>query len=164
MPSQHQAEEDLLRTSARLAALLLLLVILAVLGVRYFSAVDQVSARGLQLEHHRLLNVLAMVRSQWLSLGRPEQMQLDWQTLERPEPPGQLAMNKAGWPQAPSRDDSGCVALWQQLLGGMPDKAVIRVQFLGQDQSCRYMSSAGESLSYQMDTGRVIFLTADTDY
>ncbi len=102
MPSQHQAEEDLLRTFARLAALLLLLVILAVLGVRYFSAVDQVSARGLQLEHHRLLNVLAMVRSQWLSLGRPEQMQLDWQTLERPEPPGQLAMNKAGWPQAPA--------------------------------------------------------------
>lgn len=164
MPNQHQAEEDLLRTFAKLAALVILLIVLAVLGVRYFSAVDQVSARGLQLEHHRLLNVLAMVRSKWLSLGRPEQMWLDWQTQDQSPPLSQLTMNQAGWPQAPSRDDSGCAALWQQLLGGVPDKAVIQAQFIQQDQSCRYFSSSGESLNYQLESGRVIFLTVNTDY
>ncbi|WP_039034082.1 hypothetical protein [Shewanella sp. ECSMB14102] len=164
MPSQHQAEEDLLRTFASLAALLILLIILAVLGMRYFSAVDKVSARGLQLEHHRLLNVLAMVRSQWLRLGRPEQMQLDWHTLDHEVQPSPLAMNQAGWPQAPSRNDKGCEVLWQQLLGGLPDKAVIQAQFINRDQSCRYLSPAGDSLSYQLDTGRVIFLTSNTDY
>ncbi|MGI2853224.1 MSHA biogenesis protein MshF [Shewanella algae] len=164
MPSQHQAEEDLLRTFAKLAALVILLIVLALLGVRYFSAVDQVSARGLELEHHRLLNVLAMVRSQWLRLGRPEQMQLDWQTLDHEVQPSPLTMNQAGWPQASSRDDSGCAALWQQLLGGVPHKAVIQAQFIPQDQSCRYLSSSGESLNYQLESGRVIFLTVNTDY
>ncbi|AVV84028.1 MSHA biogenesis protein MshF [Shewanella putrefaciens] len=59
-----------------------MLTMMAIIGIKYFSTMPQLAARGLELEHTRFLNIVAMVRSQWLSLGKPSQMNLDWEIFD----------------------------------------------------------------------------------
>lgn len=105
---------------AKLVALILLLIVLAILGFRYLGSVQQVSAQGLVVEHTRLLNVLGMIKAQWLAKGRPEMMRLDWQFTDVTDGQDQqlVKINRGGWPTVNNVNESSCEQLWQQLLGG----------------------------------------------
>ncbi|MGL4750763.1 MAG: MSHA biogenesis protein MshF [Shewanella sp.] len=163
MQSQQKAESDLLRVYGRLVSLTLILVILAVIGVNYFSTVPQLAVRNLELEHTRFLNVLAMVRSQWLSLGKPQQMRLNWEVFNEQSTNSEqtfVAMGVQGWPQPSQFDDQGCQALWQQLMGQDLAENTLMGAYFSKDNSCRYRSQNGDSIGYQLNSGRVIFLTS----
>ncbi|MEL4342764.1 MSHA biogenesis protein MshF [Shewanella xiamenensis] len=163
MQSQQKAESDLLRVYGRLVSLTLILIILAVIGFKYFATMPQLAARNVELEHTRFLNVLAMVRSQWLSLGKPQQMRLDWEVFNEQNTHNEqqtlVIMSAQGWPQPTELSDQGCQALWWQLMGQeAADNSLIGSYFL-KDNSCRYRSQNGDSIGYQLNSGRVIFLT-----
>ncbi|WP_350431972.1 MSHA biogenesis protein MshF [Shewanella sp. H8] len=81
MLSQQKADDDLLNVYARIIAILVLLVLLTVFGIRYLNNTQSLGERGLEFEHNRLLNVLSMVRSQWLASGRPDKMLLSWHNV-----------------------------------------------------------------------------------
>lgn len=163
MQSQQKAESNLLRVYGRLVSLTLVLIILAVIGVKYFTAMPQLAARSVEVEHSRFLNVLAMVRSQWLSLGKPQQMRLDWEVFNEQNTHNEqqtlVIMSAQGWPQPTELSDQGCQALWWQLMGQeAADNSLIGSYFL-KDNSCRYRSQNGDRIGYQLNSGRVIFLT-----
>ena len=162
MQSQQKAESDLLRVYGRLVSLTLILVILAVIGVKYFASMPQLAARSVELEHTRFLNVLAMVRSQWLSLGKPQQMRLDWEVFNEQSTNSEqtfVVMGVQGWPQPSQFDDQGCQALWQQLMGQEQGDESLIGSYFAKDNSCRYRAQNGDSIGYQLNSGRVIFLT-----
>lgn len=163
MQSQQKAESDLLRVYGRLVSLTLILVILAVIGVKYFATMPQLAARSVELEHTRFLNVLAMVRSQWLSLGKPQQMRLDWEVFNEQSANSEqtfVVMGVQGWPQPSQFDNQGCQALWQQLMGQEPGSESLTGSYFVKDNSCRFRSQNGDSIGYQLNSGRVIFLTS----
>ncbi|MFV0596286.1 MSHA biogenesis protein MshF [Shewanella sp.] len=163
MQSQQKAESDLLRVYGRLVSLTLILIILAVIGFKYFATMPQLAARNVELEHTRFLNVLAMVRSQWLSLGKPQEMRLDWEVFSEQSANNEqtsVLMNAQGWPQPSHLDDQSCQVLWHHLMGqGAGDESLIGSYF-AKDNSCRYRSKNGDSIGYQLYSGRVIFLTS----
>lgn len=127
MRSQQKAESNLLNLYGRMIALIVVLTMMAIIGIKYFSTMPQLAARGLELEHTRFLNIVAMVRSQWLSLGKPSQMNLDWEIFDNQNQqlkPSVVKMNTLGWPQPQQRNNQGCQALWQQLMGTELKKAL----------------------------------------
>lgn len=161
MENQERADGELMQVYGKVAAILVFLLILGVLGYGYFAKVDQVSSQGLRLEHGRLLNVLAMVRSQWLVQGRPKEMRLDWSTaidLGHGQQP-LIKMSEQGWPTLDEVTEEGCKTLWWQLLGGRDDLAKIVTQADRAGEVCSYIANNGDRLSYQLRSGRVIFLT-----
>ncbi len=163
MQSQQKAESDLLRVYGRLVSLTLLLIILAVIGFKYFATMPQLAARSVELEHTRFLNVLAMVRSQWLSLGKPQQMGLDWEVFNEQSVNNDqtsVLMSVQGWPQPSHLDDQSCQLLWQQLMGQEAGDESLIGSYFAKDNSCRYRSKNGDSIGYQLNSGRVIFLTS----
>ncbi|MDR6965868.1 MSHA biogenesis protein MshF [Shewanella putrefaciens] len=162
MRSQQKAESNLLNLYGRMIALIVVLTMMAIIGIKYFSTMPQLAARGLELEHTRFLNIVAMVRSQWLSLGKPSQMNLDWEIFDNQSQqlkPSVVKMNALGWPQPLQLDNQGCQALWQQLMGTELKKSTLTGAYLPRDNSCHYRSQNGDSIGYQLDSGRVIFLT-----
>lgn len=162
MHSQQKAESDLLRVYGRMITIILVLVMMAVIGIKYFSSMPQVAARSVELEHTRFLNVLAMVRSQWLSLGKPAQLRLDWEVFtDQNQAVGQsvVKMSALGWPQPKQLDHLGCQELWLQLMGSELQEDTLMGEFFPKDTSCRYHSQNGDSIGYQLNSGRVIFLT-----
>ncbi|MEL4281358.1 MULTISPECIES: MSHA biogenesis protein MshF [Shewanella] len=163
MQSQQKAESDLLRVYGRLVSLTLILIILAVIGFKYFATMPQLAARSVELEHTRFLNVLAMVRSQWLSLGKPQQMRLDWEVFNEQSANNDqtsVLMSVQGWPQPSHLDDQSCQLLWQQLMGQEAGDESFIGSYFAKDNSCRYRSKNGDSIGYQLNSGRVIFLTS----
>ncbi|MGL5667314.1 MAG: MSHA biogenesis protein MshF [Shewanella sp.] len=163
MQSQQKAESDLLRVYGRLVSLTLILIILAVIGVKYFATMPQLAARSVELEHTRFLNVLAMVRSQWLSLGKPQQMRRDWEVFNEQRANNEhtsVLMSVQGWPQPSHLDDQSCQLLWQQLMGQEAGDESLIGSYFAKDNSCRYRSKNGDSIGYQLHSGRVIFLTS----
>ncbi|QDE32834.1 hypothetical protein [Shewanella polaris] len=81
MLSQQKADDDLLKIYGRVIAMVVLLVLLTIFGIRYLNNTQSLGERGLEFEHNRLLNVLAMVHSQWLASGRPDRMLLSWHNV-----------------------------------------------------------------------------------
>lgn len=161
MQSQQRAQSELLRLFGRLVSLCLILIILAVMGVKYFSTVPQVAGRSVELAHTRFLHVLAMVHAQWLSLGKPQQLTLEWQALTEVAPTAvrtEVKVNVLGWPQPEQRDAQGCQDLWWQLMGQPLSQQSLSAEFYPKDGSCRYSAANGESIGYQLDSGRVVFL------
>ncbi len=161
MEKQTRVDSELMQAYGKMIAIVVLLLILSVLGYGYFAKVEQVSAQGLRLEHSRLLNVLAMVRSQWLVQGRPAEMHLDWSTameLREGEQP-LIKMSEQGWPTLEQVTEEGCKKLWWQLLGGRDDLVKIVTQADRAGEVCSYIANNGDRLSYQLNSGRVIFLT-----
>ena len=160
MQSQQKADNDLLHIYGRMISVGLVLVIMAVVGAKYFLTLPQIAARGLEVEHTRLLNVLVMVRSQWLSLGKPQQMQLNWEVLDnisiKPET-SVVSMNDLGWLQPKSFTAQGCQDLWWQLMGTELDNADLVADYSAKDNRCHYLSPNGNSIDYQLDSGSVIF-------
>lgn len=160
MQSQQQADSELIQVYGKIVAIAVMLLILAVLGFRFVGSVDKVSAQGLKIEHARLLNVLAMVRSQWMTQGRPKQMMLDWSTtLDKGGGEQNLIlMSNQGWPTLDKISEKNCNKLWWQLLGSTNNIAQV-VTAQGADiEVCSFIASNGDRLSYQLNTGRVIFL------
>ena len=194
MLSQQKADDDLLSVYGKIVAIVVLLVVLAILGARYINTAPNLTSQGLAFEHNRLLNVLAMVRSQWLTSGRPKKMLLSWYDVApnvlndtkgnagvessktgQPSAFGQLDSTEAdligtnnwiqispkGWPIVDTYDEKGCNQLWQQLLATSTTELSLTVVYQKTEQVCRYVSPNQSSLSYQLQTGRVIFLSAE---
>lgn len=147
----------------KIVAIVVMLMILAGLGFRFLGSMEQVSAQGLKIEHTRLLNVLAMVRSQWLTQGRPKQMRLDWSiTLARGDgEQSMVLMSQQGWPTLMQVDEINCKVLWEQLLGAGDGLSQLVTIKANNGEVCSYIASNGDRLSYQLSSGRVIFLTDD---
>ncbi|RTR40466.1 hypothetical protein EKG38_00660 [Shewanella canadensis] len=168
MQSQQQADGELLQMFGKVIAIVLLLTLLSILGFRYFASVDKISAQGLRVDHTKMLNVLAMVKAQWLAKGRPSEMRLEWDTsgFQEREPfeaAGQnlVKMSHGGWPLPDVADSVGCKQLWRQLLGRGPVEQQVVTQLNSEGDVCSYIANNSERLSYQLTTGRVIFLTEE---
>lgn len=178
MHSQQKAESDLLGVYRRTMMMVLMLSIFAVLGWGYFTNVEDIRAQGLALEHNRLVTTLPMIRSQWLSSGRPQKIRLEWQGLSGRAPGPDLSqgenqsdsqggarvrhddlvlMNPAGWPQIASLDALGCEALWSQLLGSSLRELKITVSYQVDIETCLFVAMDGSRLSYQTSAGEVSF-------
>ncbi|MBB1439179.1 hypothetical protein H5202_10905 [Shewanella sp. SG41-4] len=192
MLNQQKADDDLLKVYGRVIAIIVVLVLLTIFGVRYVNTTSSIGGRGVEFEHNRFLNVLAMVRSQWLASGRPKQMLLSWydvapnvladsngnNTDETSKSGLSIVVNQfdsieaelvgtnnwiklssKGWPLIDTDDVQGCQKLWQQLLATKVSELNITVEYQVDEKVCRYVSNEKASLSYQLQTGRVIFLT-----
>ncbi|WP_137224769.1 hypothetical protein [Shewanella sp. MEBiC00475] len=195
MKSQQKADDDLLKVYGKMMAILVLLIVFAILGARYMSTIPNLTKQGLAFEHNRLLNVLAMVRSQWLTSGRPDKMLLSWynvapnvlddtsavetskssqlenSTLHRAQDKAEaelmgannwITLSSNGWPVLDTDDVNGCKKLWQQLLASKVEELDLTIEYQAETKVCRYYSDDKASLSYQLQTGRVIFLTGET--
>jgi hypothetical protein len=147
------------------------LLLLGFLGWHYSHGVEEVRSQSLSLEHRRLITTLPMIRSQWLSTGRPHSIKLEWQAWHGNEVNGvpaslqaqdgaSLLMGPSGWPQLVSLDNLGCERLWLQLLGSSLTELSIIAAYQGDSLSCRYTAQDGSVLTYQQTTGEVIFRRA----
>ncbi len=168
MLSQQQADGELLQMLGKVIAIVLLLTLLSILGFRYFGSVDKLSAQGLRVDHTKMLNVLAMIKAQWLSKGRPPEMKLEWDTsgFQDSEPfeiEGYtiVKMSRGGWPLPEAENSMGCKQLWHQLLGREPHKQQIVTRLGSEGDVCSYVATNSDRLSYHLTTGRVIFLTKE---
>jgi len=168
MQSQQQADGELLQMFGKVIAIVLLLTLLGILGFRYFGSVDRLSAQGLRVDHTKMLNVLAMIKAQWLAKGRPPELRLEWDTggIQDRDPldnDGQnfVKMSHGGWPLPDTADSKGCRQLWHQLLGREPVEPLMVSQLGPEGDVCRYITNNSDRLTYQLTTGRVIFLTKE---
>jgi len=168
MQSQQQADSELLQMFGKVAAIVLLLTLLSILGVRYFGSVDKISAQGLRVDHTKMLNILAMVKTQWLVRGRPTEMKLEWDGLDFATQKQQVSvvqnlvkMSAGGWPLPGTADSKGCKQLWRQLLGRKPIEQQLVTQLSAEGDVCSFVANNSDRLSYQLTTGRVIFLTKE---
>ena len=169
MLSQQKADGDLLKLFGNMVAILLLLSVLGVLGTRYFSTLDNISAQGLRLEHSRLLNVLNMIKAQWLAEGRPKQMMLDWDayvsihggTSANQEASDRhlVNINESGWPMPDKLNSAGCERLWYHLLGTKPEAQQILSSVGREGATCDYFARNNDHIRYHLTSGRVILLT-----
>lgn len=161
MKSQQKADGELLQVFGKVVAIVLLLTLLSVLGFRYFGSVSNISSQGLRVDHNRLLNVLGMVKAQWLAQGRPTEMKLTWASTGTEYAESYVKMSAGGWPLPNNRDASGCEQLWYQLLG----KDTLSQQFVSEIDAkrdvCNYIANNSDRVGYQLTSGRVIFLTND---
>jgi hypothetical protein len=171
MHSQQQAESEMLGLYGRMVTLVLVLIILGFLGWRYFNGVEDVRSQSLTLEHRRLITTLPMIRSQWLSSGRPHSVKLEWQEWHgnevntvpaslQAQDGASVLMSASGWPQLVSLDKLGCERLWLQLLGSSLTELKIVAAYQADNQSCRYSALDGSVLTYQQTTGEVVFWRA----
>tara|TARA_R110002050_G_scaffold60_1_gene490 strand:+ start:411 stop:989 length:579 start_codon:yes stop_codon:yes gene_type:complete len=191
MLSQQKADGDLLKVYGRVIAIVVVLTLLAIFGGRYVNTTSNIGGRGLEFEHNRFLNVLAMVHSQWLASGRPHKMQLSWHHMASNVASSKvsndnavlqdsaskidaidtdtdlvgtdnwISMSDQGWPTIDTNDVQGCEQLWGHLLATNVQELNIAVDYQSDENICRYHSGNEASLSYQLQTGRVIFLMSD---
>ncbi|MCW3170890.1 hypothetical protein [Shewanella subflava] len=187
MLKQQQAEGDLIKVYGRMIAIGVFLLILAMLGLRHFNSIPSMTGKSLALEHNRLLNITAMIKSQWLSTGRPKRLLLNWESMApdvhtnnqaETSDSGQLllqatdeldaqlvatgnwiSLSDKGWPLINSLDVSGCKRLWYQLLATQLND--IDVSYDADTSVCRYLAEDSTSISYQFSTGRILFFQAD---
>ncbi|GGP61325.1 MSHA biogenesis protein MshF [Shewanella algicola] len=194
MLNQQKADDDLLKVYGKLIAIVVLIILVGILGGRYVNTAPNLTSQGLAFEHNRLLNVLAMVRSQWLASGRPNKMLLSWYDVApnvltqdksnnnaesskngRLDASAQIDNTEAelvgtnnwiqlssnGWPLVETYDEDGCRQLWQQLLAIDVNELGLTVVYQAEDKVCRFTSANQASLSYQLQTGRIIYLAAE---
>lgn len=157
MQRQQLADSELIKLYGKVVAIVVVLIMLAVLAFRFMGSVEDVSAQGLKMEHTRLVNVLAMVRSQWLRQGRPDTLVLHWSTGEASPSVEPVLINQQGLPTLKHADEAGCRQLWLQLLGPKPQQVAVRVATTDSGPVCEYVSRNGDKLSYQLNSGRVIW-------
>ncbi|UJF21983.1 hypothetical protein [Shewanella sp. OMA3-2] len=182
MLKQQKADDDLLKIYGRIVAISIFLLVLAMLGFKYFNAIPTIAGKSLALEHTRFLNITTMIKSQWLSSGRPKQLLLNWQSMapkvagnngdigaakaERQNATDDLdnqffaadnwiSLSDKGWPIIDSLDVQGCKRLWYQLLA--TQLTDIEVSYDADDRICRYTAGDFANISYQFTSGRVLF-------
>lgn len=161
MQSQQQADGELLQVFGKVVAIVLLLTLLSVLGFRYFGSVNNISAQGLRVDHTRLLNVLGMVKAQWLAQGRPSEMHLSWDSAGTEYATSIVKMSSGGWPLPNQANSSGCEQLWYQLLGHDTLSQQLVSKMSAEGDVCSYIANNSDRLGYQLISGHVIFLTND---
>ncbi|WP_076538536.1 hypothetical protein [Shewanella sp. UCD-KL21] len=173
MQKQQQSERNLVKSYIRIVSVTLALVIMAVIGAKHFASLDTIGAQSIQREHNRLLYVLAMVKSQWLSQGRPQSLKLTWENLapdsvNQQSKDGTLAeqdniilMSTFGRPMLKSASPQGCVELWQQLMASNLQDMGARVNYQTELEICHFATVQSGSISYQVSSGRVIFTGSD---
>ncbi len=162
MLSQQKADGELIGLFGKMTAIVLLIILLGVSGFKYLGSVNNIAAQSLWIDHTRFLNVLIMIKAQWLAQGRPKEMRLDWDTgSDQPieqEEIKLIKMSAGGWPLPNKLDSSGCEQLWYQLLGADTESQEM-VSLLGQKgESCSYIVNSLDGFSYQLTSGRVIFV------
>ncbi|WP_338591498.1 hypothetical protein VXM60_02780 [Shewanella khirikhana] len=160
MQPQREVEGELIGTYRQLLAVIVLMLLLAIVGLRYFGSLDSMASHGMTLEQSRWLNIVSMARSKWLGQGRGDTLKLEWEMLgrEKPADPVLVAMSTNGWPQPQTETAVGCLQLWQQLLGN-DGKQLVDVGFDYQARACDYFGEAGSQLTYTLDTGKVTLVT-----
>ena len=173
MLSQQKADGELLELYGKMIAIVLLLALLSVLGFRYFGSVNHISAQGLRIDHTRLINVLGMIKAQWLAQGRPKEMRLDWDTgvsnsadrsfTQNTSDINFVKMSSGGWPLPNKLDSAGCEQLWYQLLGLDTSSQQIVSLFAREGDVCSYVASNFDRVGYRLASGRVNFLTYDEE-
>lgn len=180
MLKQQQSDEHLLKSYGRIIAMSVLLLVLGALGYRHFTTVPHVVGQSLAIEHTRLLNTLAMVKSQWLSNGRPNKMQLNWEKAGQYDDQvsglsrisgdldadltatqNWILLSQGGWPILFSNDVTGCKQFWYSVTGA--ELTEIEVFIDAEQSNCRYTAPDKASLSYQFSTGRVIFIPSNEE-
>jgi hypothetical protein len=158
MQEQQKAEGELLGIYRSLIAVILLLVLLAIIGFRYFNLAPTLVGHSLALEHDKLQNVLVMVRSKWLSLGQPKQLHLDWLASGKGSQSSVLIdMSLRGFPLPPTPDDAGCAQLWQQLLGTQVQLKALRVEYRHKPAACSYTADNFQRIVYELERESVSF-------
>ncbi|WP_434939741.1 MSHA biogenesis protein MshF [Shewanella sp. HL-SH8] len=182
MLKQQKADDDLLKIYGRIVAISIFLLVLAVLGIKYFNAMPAIAGKSLALEHTRFLNITTMIKSQWLSSGRPKQLLLNWPSMAPKAPDNKSAIASAkvspqsvvdtlgnqfvatdnwislsdkGWPVIDSLDVLGCKRLWYQLLA--TQLTDIEVSYDANDKICRYTAEDSANINYQFTSGQVLF-------
>lgn len=160
MLSQQKADIDLLTLFKKIVTLVVLLLVLSCFAFSYFGQSKQVDYQSIKTEHNRLLNILGVIRSQWLIKGKPKQLKLDWHSdfNGKVGSVGYILMADGGWPLPSVTSVAGCRDLIEELLGaGYIQKLV--TEFNLNTGVCRYIGADEASISYQLTSGRVIFLT-----
>jgi hypothetical protein len=168
MLNQQKSDGELLQVFGKVITLLLIFMLLAILGFKYFNSVDKVGAQNFKRDHTKLINVLAMVKAQWFTQGRPELMPLDWSDFDtntqnklKDKGLALIKMSKGGWPLPNQRDKVGCKQLWGQLLGRETERQHIVTIFDASRDVCIYIDGNSARLRYEIGTGRVKYLTKD---
>ncbi|MCU7376327.1 hypothetical protein PEC18_37475 [Paucibacter sp. O1-1] len=72
-----------------------------------------------------------------------------------------IQLSSSGWPLVETYDEDGCKRLWLQLLAIDVNELELKVVYQAEDKVCRFTSANQTSLSYQLQTGRIIYLTAE---
>lgn len=145
----------------RMVSVTVILLLLGILGSKYFDVLPSMAAKGLEIEHPRLLNVLAMVRAQWLGVNRPQVLHLDWFAINNEAKPTSkivITMSTGGWPLPDSHDNAGCQRLWWQLLGSDLATDELMAIYVDDANACKYQSVNGSLILYDLDSGTVSFL------
>ncbi|MEI6859478.1 MAG: hypothetical protein V5788_06810 [Shewanella sp.] len=170
MLSQQKADGDLLGLFGRVIAMVLLIILLGVLSFRYLGSMNNIAAQALWIDHSRFLNVLIMIKAKWLAQGKPKEMRLDWDTggiisnNDQPTKPQGIKlvkMSSGGWPLPNKLDSAGCKQLWYQLLGVDAASQDIVSLLDPNGLICNYTVNDSLSLSYQLVSGRVVFVAND---
>ena len=160
MLSQHKADSELLNVYGKIIALIILLFVLFYLSFQYFGSIKQLGQLSLRVEHTRLVNIVAVARSQWLMRSKPDILLLDWysDSEEHISSTGQVRMAAGGWPIPNETSVAGCRQLLAELLG---DRGLLQIntEFNPDTGECRFIGDSGNQISYQTITGQVIFLT-----
>ena len=158
--SQQKADIELLTLFGKIFSLVILLLVLSCLAFNYFGGIKQAGQQHIKVDHNRLLNTLGVIRSQWLIRGKPAQLKLDWRSeLDGDiESTGFVSMAEGGWPLPNETTVTGCRDLIDELLGTGYSQQIV-TKFNSSSGVCRYIGESGGSISYQIDSGRVIFLT-----
>lgn len=182
MLKQQKADDDLLRIYGRIIAISIFLLVLAILGGKYFNVMPDIAGKSLALEHTRFLNMTTMIKSQWLSSGRPKQLLLNWQSMAPKATDNKgniesakvaqqsaadgvdnklvatdnwISLSNKGWPVIDSLDIPGCKRLWYQLLA--TQLTDIEVSYDADEKICRYTTEDLANISYQFTSGQVLF-------
>ncbi|QSX40464.1 hypothetical protein [Shewanella cyperi] len=158
MQPQREVEGELMGVFRTLTALILLLLILGGLGWRYFSGLESVAGNGLALQHSRLLNVLGMARSQWLSQGQPGEVMLQW---AGDGGRSVVKMSKGGWPVPDEASADGCARLWQALLSVKPESGLVSTDYSVEADICSFTTHDGDRLEYSLLSGKLLLASQE---
>lgn len=158
MTNQKHANSNLTHHNRQLWAGISALGFLVFLAFLYFKILPELTGEALQLEHRRLQNILASVRTQWQMHGEPEYMDLDW--IENDHVPNTLVkMSPSGFPVPDDLTDQGCEQLWYKLLGVKLDSWEITGTYQKNTHSCHFAAVNLVKVIYELRSGNVNFLT-----
>ena len=160
MLSQQKSDRELLSLSGKVFSIIILLLVLSYLAFSHFDGIKLLGNSNIQNVHNKMLNVLAGVKSQWLIRGQPTQLKLDWRTDLNQDrlQVSYVSMSEGGWPMPNETSVAGCRQLIGSLLGDSYTKHFVTELDIN-TETCRYVGVDGGSISYQLNSGRVIFLT-----
>ncbi|GLS82343.1 hypothetical protein [Paraferrimonas haliotis] len=159
MQRQQKADLELLSSGKLIVTVMIVMVVMAVIGWRFAPMSTSLDQTHLEQEQVRWITVTNMLRSQWMTQGRPQQITAE---LHGSNQSITVAMSASGWPTPTHRTESGCQALWRAIQGTARDDQFangnLRAGFDRSSKVCRYRVSDGSAMSYQVETGRLLVI------